>query len=382
MTEPPPGITLLNQRRQVRLLRSMLLVLALSAWVIVLDYWLAEFGKLVVVQESPLEASYLLLLPGLYLLSGHTRHYRTIAAFLIVVTTISVYIIAIPPDRSTYQTGLLVYLLVPILMSVSFMSETVTIGLILLNISGIIVFAKTQTHSPVNDTEIGYLTLVSILIVTIFYSQRLMFDMQQRQLAASERRYRQFVEIAPDPILVFGKEHLLFANPVAVEFLRQTSEGAVMGKAIAELWGKTDFSGLRVVIDDCLNGETRSAEETEFVLPDGNRVPVECSHSRIEYDNQAACLLIVRDIRERKHADQQRIQLELEREKMQMFQDFVGEISHDLKTPLTVILTKLSLLRRQIAQTPHIRYVDSAVVQCNRMRRLIEDFVTVLRLDR
>ncbi|HSD83275.1 MAG TPA: PAS domain-containing protein, partial [Anaerolineae bacterium] len=53
---------------------------------------------------------------------------------------------------------------------------------------------------------------------------------------------------------------------------------------------------------------------------------------------------ITEDVTERKQAEKQQLELAVEREKVKMLRDFVSEVTHDLKNPLTTFGLKISLI--------------------------------------
>jgi PAS domain S-box-containing protein len=87
------------------------------------------------------------------------------------------------------------------------------------------------------------------------------------------------------------------------------------------------------------------------------------------------------DITERKRAEAQRLELALEKEKVALLRTFISNITHDLKTPLTAINTNLYLLEKrsdpdyQRSRLEHIRE------QTQRLDKLIQDLLTLSRLD-
>jgi two-component system sensor histidine kinase VicK len=91
--------------------------------------------------------------------------------------------------------------------------------------------------------------------------------------------------------------------------------------------------------------------------------------------------VIARDISERKRAEQQRLELELEQEKVAMLARFIGDTSHDLRTPLSVMNTSLYLLRKTSEPDKQERYLSQLETQVRHVHRLVEDMFTLLRLD-
>ena len=60
---------------------------------------------------------------------------------------------------------------------------------------------------------------------------------------------------------------------------------------------------------------------------------------------------------------------------------FLADASHELKTPLTVILSNAELLARQELDSRPARWADNIQTEAGRMRRLVEQMLTLARAD-
>ena len=65
----------------------------------------------------------------------------------------------------------------------------------------------------------------------------------------------------------------------------------------------------------------------------------------------------------------------------QQQKQFLSDASHELKTPLTVILSSAELLE-QNALPPQRQYVDNIRAESRRMKQLVEDMLTLSRIER
>lgn len=65
----------------------------------------------------------------------------------------------------------------------------------------------------------------------------------------------------------------------------------------------------------------------------------------------------------------------------QQQEQFLSDASHELKTPLTVILSSAELLR-QSALPEQVAYIDNVQAESRRMKRLVEDMLTLSRTRR
>src|SRR5258708_3290658 len=84
-------------------------------------------------------------------------------------------------------------------------------------------------------------------------------------------------------------------------------------------------------------------------------------------------VVVVRNITERHETEKQRIELAIAEERTRLLQQFLETISHDLRTPLSVINTSLHLLARQTDPATQESKLALIQAQTRQLERLIED---------
>lgn len=87
------------------------------------------------------------------------------------------------------------------------------------------------------------------------------------------------------------------------------------------------------------------------------------------------------DQTEHRLADKQRLQLALEKEKVELLRNFIGDVSHDLKTPLSIFKTHLYLLEKAPLPEQYRRRVQVLIETAQHLEKLIEDLLTLSSLD-
>lgn len=94
----------------------------------------------------------------------------------------------------------------------------------------------------------------------------------------------------------------------------------------------------------------------------------------------AGRIIMLYDISERLQMKKQEIELSFERERLEILRKFISDVSHDLKTPLTIMKTSQYLLRRELGDT-NSKHLDKLGTQTNHLVKLVEDMLLMLRLD-
>lgn len=129
--------------------------------------------------------------------------------------------------------------------------------------------------------------------------------------------------------------------------------------------------------------ETAGACEKEFNLQHGStkNIPVVIVANMLRVDETHIICLIITDLRQQKQAEQQAIELEIERQRTRLLADFVSNTSHDLRTPISIILSGLvNLTHIEDAQRRQekARQVENQVLYLN---RVLEQFQEMAALD-
>ncbi|NWF69443.1 MAG: PAS domain S-box protein [Chloroflexi bacterium] len=194
-------------------------------------------------------------------------------------------------------------------------------------------------------------------------------------LRASENRYRMLIEQAADGIFITDAEgQLIEVNPKGCRMLAYSRE---------ELLG-LKLTDLLVIEDNPLERPFRATQlsEQRMKRKDGAALPVEMNTKRLEDGRTQA---IVREITERKQAEAQRLELAVERERVDILRRFINDASHDLRTPLSVMRTSLYLLKRTLPEVQfekgqsHVQLLEE---QIKRIEMLLNDLLTMSNLDR
>jgi PAS domain S-box-containing protein len=132
----------------------------------------------------------------------------------------------------------------------------------------------------------------------------------ERALRESEERYRQLVELCPDGILIHVADQIVFANNAMAKILGVAGSHEIVNVPFIE-FVHPDF---RKVVLGRARGLSEGVSqqpwhEIKIVRRDGDVVPVEAASQAVVLNGQRSIQVMVRDITQRKRADQERDQL-------------------------------------------------------------------------
>jgi PAS domain S-box-containing protein len=203
----------------------------------------------------------------------------------------------------------------------------------------------------------------------------------EEALRESEGRYRTLYDQIEDTILVHDQTgHLLDVNQAACERLGY-SRAELLGMKTTDI-DEADFgSKFSERLGRQLNAGKLLDMAGTHVARDGHLIPVYVNSRVIAYQGQVAILAVARDVTMLKQAEQQAADLALERTRVKMLTDFVRDISHDFRTPLTTIGTAAYLLLyspESAKRQHHFQAIERQVVQ---MRHRLERLLMMAELD-
>jgi len=194
----------------------------------------------------------------------------------------------------------------------------------------------------------------------------------QAALAAANARLFQTAEIgrqrlaailasSPDPVLVTDQnDHLLLTNPAAWQVLelgRDTNVGLPIEQVISQ-----------PELLDLLRGASQEQKTSEIVLPDG-RVYLASATPVLAEGRQVGRVCVLRDVTHFKELDA-------------LKSEFVSTVSHDLRSPLTLMrgyATMLEMVGQLNEQQTN--YVRKIVIGVESMSRLVNNLLDLGRIE-
>jgi signal transduction histidine kinase len=187
-----------------------------------------------------------------------------------------------------------------------------------------------------------------------------------RLLAAAEARFFNIIGRNADSILIIDPAGtVIFANPAAVE-----------------LFGQDDRPlGGRPFGFPLTSGKTT---EIEIPSPGGAARTGEMQVVDIEWQEQPALLVTVRDITERKQADELRLEVEKHIRLDKLKDDFINTVSHELRTPLSITKEAISLILEKATGEINDQQTEILGIAKNnveRLARIINGLLDVSKIE-
>ncbi len=192
----------------------------------------------------------------------------------------------------------------------------------------------------------------------ILYLEGTMQDITERKsaeeaLAESEERYRTAIEHSNDGVSIIKGDTHLYVNRRFVEMFGYDRPEDIVGKPIEITVHPDDVAMVKEInLRRHRDAPNPSRYEFKGVTRDKKIIYVEVSATNITYRGAPVSLVYLRDITERKRAEEALRQSHLELERLNSAKTkAVNHISHELKTPLAVVQGNIRILKRKIEST-------------------------------
>ena len=228
--------------------------------------------------------------------------------------------------------------------------------------------------------------------------------LMQQELQQSEDRYRKLFENAPEAILVQSNGYYVCVNKEACRLFGADGPEQLVGRPVLSTI-HPDYHGmiLERIQHVEQTGMAAPLRESKILRQDGSAIDVEATSTGIVFQGKQAIQVIVRDITERKQAEQQRKEwngrLEkmveektrhlkeaqaklIQSEKMATLGEVIAGASHELKNPLAGILGAIQMLRKSALWQPIdpelmdgidvLESIEGAAIRC---QKIVEDLI-------
>lgn len=226
--------------------------------------------------------------------------------------------------------------------------------------------------------EMGRMEHVIVVQVDITTHKR-----DQQELARNERRYRALFEQSNDAVFLIQLDGRVFdSNQRALDLMGYCRE-ELTSLYCYELVMPEQRESCHATFRELQQGLVRPPYERLFRRKDGTLIPVEVNMEMVRNGGGQAMHIqsIVRDISGRCAAQEAAFQLRLEQEKVRLMNQFIQNVAHEFRTPLSIINNNAYLVQSDPNIANHARYATMIEGQLQAILRLVETLQRMTRLE-
>lgn len=127
----------------------------------------------------------------------------------------------------------------------------------------------------------------------------------EQALGESEEKYRNLVELSPDPVVILQDGVHKYINAAFTEVFGYTGQDIAAGLPLTDLIQENDRESVVQRYNDRINGHALSKIlRIDMVAKNGSLIPCETSATKITFNGQPATLVIIRDLTDRLKMEQ------------------------------------------------------------------------------
>jgi PAS domain S-box-containing protein len=196
-----------------------------------------------------------------------------------------------------------------------------------------------------------------LMIVVLGYAMIVLFMEDARhRISDSETRLAALVASVADAILTTDDQFRVLDMNAAAEQLFGVRKQDAIGHSFSEFVAEPDRVRLRSTLSDFLvSGEATTMlpgdEELHALRRDGSSFTFEASTSKLRADATTSLALVVRDVTERREAEEKRRQTQ----KMDAVRQLAGGLAHDFNNLLTAIVGRSQIIARSLPRDSAVR---------------------------
>lgn len=216
----------------------------------------------------------------------------------------------------------------------------------------------------------------------------------EQRIRESEQRYKNLMDLLPDSVILLSENTIILENKSARKLF--------LANVFSELTGRNILDFIQLDSVKRFQEKIKLVEtlkmpippvESKIVRQDGKIIEIQVSASFIQYNSQPSIVCVIRDISEIKKTEE--LQKKMEESEFKLNEslnynilktEFFSNISHDLKTPLNVIISALKLMEDQnkslnVECEKLIKYHKIIYSNCYRLLRLVNNLIDLTKID-
>jgi len=205
------------------------------------------------------------------------------------------------------------------------------------------------------------------------------YQQLEDELQESKRQLKTFMDLIP--VAIFSKDLEGRYTSVNADTLTYWTKSPI-GYTDAELLPEEVAHKLRAVDIQVMETAKEHYVEEQLLVDNELRTILSRKVPLRDTSNEIVGVLgISLNITEQKRAEEQRIQLEIERERIKLLSDFITQVSHEFRTPLTIIDTSTYLLSKIDPSEKLAKHLKKINEQADNLEILIQNMMTLAVID-
>jgi signal transduction histidine kinase len=366
-----------RQRRRLQFLRA--LIFALLPFAITVGAVMSYYAR----GEVAADALFMLPIAGIaaliFTLDPHHNSYRT-AVLLIGTITLAIALVAIP--GTSLEIVYFYYFVIPVVLASTFLdirAALITTVVVLGIIIGYVVVFEEYENSVVADGPVSFLLItVPAVIFAAYFRNQIEAD-NHMELQAQLDNYLNLLETAFDGYALYDGAKLISVNSGFARLAGDEAD-ALRGTSLC------DYFPADADIDARLSAARDRNVQLSRVLfkaHTGQVRTVDIVAHQMHILDHTLRFIALRDVTAQVAAETRNIEESVERETVGLFQRFIDALSHDFRTPLSVLNISIHRSKKSEHAPDDIsNQLDIMHEQVQRLTHMVEDMLTMIRLDR
>lgn len=244
---------------------------------------------------------------------------------------------------------------------------------------GNLVFVMKKEKNRFNVAEVSAVTIFAEMVMNVILRKR-----QEEDLRRLNENYRMILDATTDGVGMFSRDGtVLAANAHMADRLCSNPREAV-GKGLGEFFAFDGVSARRI---EMLAKAYDTGEPVLFEDSYDGAVYYNRLHPVIREGSVTAVTVFSTDITARRTAEQEALKLAESQARLKIVTDFFTNISHEFRTPLTIILNAIEMSEMRVkgivcdGQTRILRNLSIMRQNAHRLLRLIGNLLDVTKVD-
>ncbi|AFA48592.1 PAS domain S-box protein [Acetobacterium woodii] len=223
--------------------------------------------------------------------------------------------------------------------------------------------------------------LLHVIIYDITENIKAISDLQE-----SERRFRLFVENAPDGILVETNYQIDYVNQKTLELFRADKLNDLVGKNFADYFVENS-SSINAYIQKLNAGLLlKTLSEETIIRLDGEQVDIELSAVPFFYNGKDGALIYLRDMTERRDFEKVKLDMEFQlrqKQKLESIGTLAGGVAHEINNPINGIINYAELISDPTTPPAQIHdYSQEIMREGKRIAEIVRNLLSFARQEK